>query len=163
MFSCLRRDLRLLAAFDLPFEHKVDEIDLGHPEGESSEGTVTTQGVRKDLRQFYGHEFMCEIPRGKTGRFRTRPGADTGEVLQLSGCRDDQEAADTNHFTDGLSTGAMTFILVDVVEKLMSESGDITFRRVLQGLLDRVKSVSLRQVPQLTTSHEFNLDSSLLL
>jgi hypothetical protein len=79
---------------------------------------------------------------------RTDAAAVPGCVVQFSGCRDDQTAADT--FEQGRAGGALTFALSDV----LSQNGDVNVEQLLVAMRASMQP-HFAQVPQLSCSQPF--------
>lgn len=93
-----------------------------------------------------------------------RPDENNGEVLLFSGCRDDQTSADTNALSGGATTGAMTYSLIESIEHgAYSDWHRYTYRGLLKTMRKKMVKAGMKQVPQFSSSHPFDLDSPFLL
>jgi metacaspase-1 len=81
-----------------------------------------------------------------------------GEVLLFSGCLDNQFSADTNALTGNTVTGAMTFCFVEAIEHgSVGDWQNYTYRGLLQTMRVKLVETGLKQTPQFSTSHPFDL------
>nr|GMC98401.1 metacaspase-1-like [Ipomoea batatas] len=87
--------------------------------------------------------YLCRMER--TGRYawedhRPRSGAwkgtSGGEVISFSGCDDDQTAADTDSLSKVTSTGAMTFSLIQAIER----GQGTTYGSILNAMKSSIRS-----------------------
>ncbi|XP_031094987.1 metacaspase-1-like [Ipomoea triloba] len=126
--------------------------------------------------------YLCRMER--TGRYawedhRPRSGAwkgtSGGEVISFSGCDDDQTAADTDSLSKVTSTGAMTFSLIQAIERgqgttygsilnamkssIRSSDSDLGGGLVtsLLTMLVTGGSIGMRQEPQLSANEPFDV------
>nr|GMD00561.1 metacaspase-1-like [Ipomoea batatas] len=126
--------------------------------------------------------YLCRMER--TGRYawedhRPRSGAwkgtSGGEVISFSGCDDDQTAADTDSLSKVTSTGAMTFSLIQAIERgqgttygsilnamkssIRSSDSDLGGGLVtsLLTMLVTGGSIGTRQEPQLSANEPFDV------
>lgn len=81
----------------------------------------------------------------------TNPSHSAGDVVQISGCDDNQLSADAQG-TNGKAGGAMTKAFV----KAMIMKPNATYEGILQAMHDNLKADSFKQTPQLTSSQRFN-------
>ena len=79
------------------------------------------------------------------------PSHSAGDVIQISGCEDNQLSADA-HGKDGKAGGAMTKAFV----KAMVLNPNATYEKILQAMHEILKAESFKQTPQLTASQRFN-------
>ena len=76
------------------------------------------------------------------------------DVIQFSGCRDEQTSADAN--IDGQHTGAMSWALISSLE----EHGlDQTYTELLGNIRTKL-SAKYSQVPQMSTGHKMHMKST---
>ena len=85
-----------------------------------------------------------------------------GEVIMLSGCRDDQMSAE-NH-NGASTTGVMTFLLIRALEWKEGPYGHMgvnNYLELIQHMTEVIKKVKgcQGQTPQISTSHPFDLTS----
>jgi len=81
-------------------------------------------------------------------------GSCPGDVILFSGCADSQTSADTNALSKVVTTGAMTYALIQCLEKNPNQT--------YSQLLDNMRAVlrgKFTQVPQLSTARPFNLNT----
>jgi hypothetical protein len=111
-------------------------------------------GTCIDLKYNYGRgaSGMLEGPK-ITNHVETE-----GNIVMISGCRDNQTSADTieeNPITGKLQAqGAMTWALL----KMVSEQKNLTFRSLLNGIYQKIGGF-YDQVPQLAFGRNINIDS----
>lgn len=74
-----------------------------------------------------------------------------GNIVMLSGCRDDQTSADA--YMESKYNGAMTKAFVDTLKKYKYS---ITYLDLLEGMRGYLQSKNFDQVPQLSSSHVIN-------
>lgn len=95
-------------------------------------------------------------PRGRRGWWsRKKSLARSGTTVLYSACRDDEEASDIRHV---ISRGACTSSFENAARQALR--GTVTHREVLRSMRVHMIANSMRQKPQLSTSHVF--DSSFL-
>lgn len=152
---------------DLPYQHDVfgtgsgQRISGGRPSLSSGlmgvAGAFFNGGGTSALQA--GLHLATSYGRRKR-RPRQGPDPNAGEVLLFAGCRDGETSADTSKLARGLTTGAMTYALIEALEH--SSVGDwrnYTYRKLLQSMRQKMINAKLRQVPQFSTSHPFDLSS----
>jgi len=82
-----------------------------------------------------------------------------GEVILFSGCQDHQTSADSAGLTS-VSAGAMTHSFIEAIERgSVSSWQSYSYRSLCQAMRQKLKAKGFRQIPQLSTSRPFNLDS----
>ncbi|ORX67349.1 hypothetical protein BCR32DRAFT_109687 [Anaeromyces robustus] len=74
------------------------------------------------------------------------------DVIQLSGCRDNQTSADAS--INNVSTGAMSYALITV----LSQNQNITYSQLLTQIRQIMNQKHFSQVPQLSSSHPMNMN-----
>jgi hypothetical protein len=77
-----------------------------------------------------------------------------GNVIMISGCRDEQTSADA--FINGKSQGAMTWAFLANLRK------DITWRKLVENMCFSLKESGYTQVPKLSSGRFINLDTKFL-
>ena len=77
-----------------------------------------------------------------------------GNVIMISGCRDDQTSADA--YINGKSQGAMTWAF------LANLQPDITWRQLVENMCFSLKESGYTQVPKISSGRFINLDSKFL-
>lgn len=138
---------------DLPYLHDVETGDMhddrmdGLPEKESKVKRVLQRvGLRKK-----------KLPRCP------RPDSKGGEVLLISGCRDHESSCE-DHTLAGVPTGAMTFCLVEAIEKGRKRDWrQYTYKSLLLEMKEKLSANVMEQTPQFSTAHPFNLNTPFLL
>lgn len=156
---------------DLPYQH--DVFGTGSGQRVSGGRPSLTSGLMGVAGAFFnggsgsalqaGLNFATSYGRKKK-RVQQGPDPNAGEVLLFAGCRDGETSADTNRLAGGLTTGAMTFALIEALEH--SSVGDwrsYNYRKLLQTMRQKMIDARLRQVPQFSTSHPFDLSSHFIL
>jgi hypothetical protein len=78
----------------------------------------------------------------------------SGNVIMISGCRDEQTSADA--FINGKSQGAMTWAFLANLRK------DITWRKLVENMCFSLKESGYTQVPKISSGRFINLDSKFL-
>jgi metacaspase-1 len=92
------------------------------------------------------------------------PNPDAGEVVLFSGCLDNQFSADTNALTGNTVTGAMTFCFIQAIENgSASDWRKHNYRSMLQTMRQKLLDAGLKQTPQFSTSHPFDLKTPFLI
>lgn len=92
------------------------------------------------------------------------PDPNAGEVLLFSGCRDNQVAADTSQLAGGVVTGAMTYCVIEAIENgSVRNWRSYTYRSLLQAMREKLRAAKLKQIPQFSTSHPFDLSSRFII
>lgn len=76
-----------------------------------------------------------------------------GNVIMISGCLDSQESSDDK--IDNLDQGAMTWAFLQSYKK------NITWRQLLVKMREHLNKSKYSQIPQLSTSNFFNIDSKI--
>jgi len=79
------------------------------------------------------------------------------DVIQLSGCRDNQTSADAS--INNVSTGAMSYALITV----LSQNQNITYSQLLTQIRQIMNQKHFSQVPQLSSSHPMNMNEQFIL
>jgi len=74
------------------------------------------------------------------------------DVIQFSGCRDNQTSADAK--INNEATGAMSFALITV----LNQNPNMTYTQLLTGIRQIMKQKNFSQIPQLSTSHPMNMN-----
>jgi len=74
------------------------------------------------------------------------------DVIQLSGCRDNQTSADAS--INNVSTGAMSYALITV----LSQNQNISYSQLLTQIRQIMNQKHFSQVPQLSSSHPMNMN-----
>jgi len=79
------------------------------------------------------------------------------DVIQLSGCRDNQTSADAS--INNVATGAMSFALITV----LSQNKNISYSQLLTQIRQIMREKRFSQIPQLSSSHPMNMNSQFTL
>ncbi|TFJ80379.1 hypothetical protein NSK_008286 [Nannochloropsis salina CCMP1776] len=150
------------SAMDLPWSYKVDgSLDVVIIDNrKAAMEAVFNAGVayfKGDKQRAMGHGMEAvkhmltpggnEEARKKAEKERTNTDAD---VIQFSGCRDDQTSADAK--IDGQPTGAASYALLTCLR----ENSKQTYTDLLQSMR-KVLEGKYTQIPQLSTAHPIDL------
>lgn len=101
---------------------------------------------------------------GKKAKKHPGPDSNSGEVLLFSGCKDDQTSADTSKLSGGVTTGAMTYALIETLEhSTVGDWRNYSYRKLLQTMGQKLRANRMTQTPQFSTSHPFDLGSLFVL
>lgn len=168
-----------ISGLDLPYQHDI----FGTGTGQKMSGPSRHQSIAHGLMGMAGALFhgnaMGAISAGlnlASGRRKKRgknftegtfgiegsPGG--GEVLLFSGCKDNQTSADTSKLSGGLTTGAMTYALIETLEhSTVGDWRNYSYRKMLQTMRLKLKACRMTQTPQFSTSHPFDLDQLFIL
>jgi hypothetical protein len=79
------------------------------------------------------------------------------DVIQFSGCRDNQTSADAK--INNQSTGAMSYALITV----LNENPNLTYSQLLTQIRAVMKQKNFKQIPQLSTSHPMNMNEAFIM
>eukprot|EP00833_Pecoramyces_ruminatium_P004008 jgi/Orpsp1_1/1178040/evm.model.c7180000063824.1 len=79
------------------------------------------------------------------------------EVIQFSGCKDNQTSADAK--INNVATGAMSYALITV----LSQNKDFSYTELLTQLREIMKQKRFTQIPQLSTSHPMDMNSNFIM
>ncbi len=79
-----------------------------------------------------------------------------GEVILLSGCKDDQTSADS--YEKRQFQGAMTYSFLETMKLLKSEEKDPTYKNLIKNLTKFIKKRGYTQVPQLSSGCFLDLE-----
>ncbi|OUM65244.1 hypothetical protein PIROE2DRAFT_25262, partial [Piromyces sp. E2] len=74
------------------------------------------------------------------------------DVIQFSGCRDNQTSADAK--INNEATGAMSYALITV----LNQNPNMTYTQLLSSIRQVMKQKNFSQIPQLSTSHPMNMN-----
>jgi len=80
-----------------------------------------------------------------------------GDVILISGCRDDQTSADA--YIDQQSQGAMTYAFLDT----LSKDKNITWRQLIQNMHKTLVTGRYKQIPKLSSGKFINIDTKFML
>jgi len=97
-----------------------------------------------------------ETPSSKSGGAQAienhRKQQNGADIIQFSGCRDEQTSADT--FVKGLgATGAMSYAFVEILTKNPKQ----TYQQLLSAMRDLLASTKKTQVPQMSSNHAMDM------
>lgn len=154
---------------DLPYIHDgsgygTGKIDAPKPGGSSATGALFSMAgalLNGKPQNAISHALVAVGKKKKkpAGGRPTRPDPNAGEVLLFSGCRDNQVAADTSQLA-GVVTGAMTYCVIEAIERgSVRDWRSYTYRSLLQAMREKLRAAKLKQTPQFSTSHPFDLGS----
>jgi len=79
------------------------------------------------------------------------------DVIQFSGCRDNQTSADAK--INNVATGAMSYALITV----LSQNQNITYSQLLTQIRKIMNEKRFSQIPQLSSSHPMNMNEQFIL
>ncbi|KAG4083415.1 hypothetical protein H8356DRAFT_1299376 [Neocallimastix lanati (nom. inval.)] len=79
------------------------------------------------------------------------------DVIQLSGCRDNQTSADAS--INNVATGAMSYALITV----LNQNQNLSYSQLLTQIRQIMKEKRFSQIPQLSSSHPMNMNSQFIL
>ncbi|ORX46394.1 peptidase C14 [Piromyces finnis] len=79
------------------------------------------------------------------------------EVIQFSGCKDDQTSADAK--INNQSTGAMSYAFITA----MNKNSEYSYADLLKEIRSIMKTKGFTQIPQLSTSHPMNMNSKFIM
>jgi len=79
------------------------------------------------------------------------------DVIQLSGCRDNQTSADAS--INNVATGAMSYALITV----LNQNQNLSYSQLLTQVRQIMKEKRFSQIPQLSSSHPMNMNSQFIL
>lgn len=156
---------------DLPYQHDVfgtgsgQRISGGRPNLASGLMGVAGAFLNGGGSSMFQAGMNLATGYGRKKKKHTQmPDGNAGEVLLFAGCRDGETSADTSKLARGLTTGAMSYAFIEALEH--SSVGDwrnYTYRKLLQSMRQKMIVAKLRQVPQFSTSHPFDLSSPFIL
>ncbi|KAL6589252.1 caspase domain-containing protein [Neocallimastix sp. 'constans'] len=79
------------------------------------------------------------------------------EVIQFSGCKDNQTSADAK--INNMATGAMSYALISV----LSQNKDFSYTELLTEIRSIMIKNNFTQIPQLSTSHPMNMNDKFIM
>ncbi|ORX77056.1 hypothetical protein BCR32DRAFT_65444 [Anaeromyces robustus] len=79
------------------------------------------------------------------------------DVIQFSGCRDNQTSADAK--INNVSTGAMSYAFITV----MNQNENISYTQLLTQIRQIMKQKRFSQIPQLSSSHPMNMNEQFIM
>jgi len=156
---------------DLPYQHDVFGTGTGQLSGGGKPPGLAS-GLFSAANALLSGNASGAITAGlnATGIIKKKkkalPGPDPtrGEVLLFSGCKDNQTSADTSKLAGGLTTGAMTYALIETLEhSTVGDWHNYNYRKLLQTMRQKLRAAKMSQTPQFSTSHPFDLASPFLL
>lgn len=159
------------SGLDLPYQHDVFATGSGQRISGGNQKTSLTQGIADMAGALLNGNAAGVLSAGfalATGKKKKKPHAgpdpNSGEVLLFSGCKDNQTSADTSDMAGGLSTGAMTYALIETLEhSTVGDWRNYTYRKLLQTMRQKLRAKRMTQIPQFSTSHPFDLASPFVL
>lgn len=160
---------------DLPYIHDASGHGSGmHMEVARPNSGSTANALMAMAGNIFGGKPQAAVSQGlvlaglKKGKKKsltrpTGPDPNAGEVLLFSGCRDNQVAADTSQLA-GVVTGAMTYCVIEAIENgSVRNWRSYTYRSLLQAMREKLRIAKLKQTPQFSTSHPFDLASPFII
>jgi metacaspase-1 len=150
------------SVMDLPWSYKVDgsleivQIDNRKAAIEAAikAGVAYVQGRKKEAMGFAMEGVKAVMaPQGNDeAQKKSRAEKTTeGDIIQFSGCRDDQTSADAT--IEGRPTGAMSFALL----RCLAENPHQTYTDLLKSMRTVLRG-EYTQVPQMSTAHVMDLN-----
>jgi hypothetical protein len=84
-----------------------------------------------------------------------------GQVIMISGCRDDQTSADTyvNYFNNNINSGAMTFSFLQTIQQL---GVNISLKTLIEHMRKILKDNGFSQIPQLSSGNQLDISKTIL-
>ncbi|ORX46390.1 hypothetical protein BCR36DRAFT_102920 [Piromyces finnis] len=79
------------------------------------------------------------------------------DVIQFSGCRDNQTSADAK--INNQATGAMSYAFITV----LNENPNLTYSQLLTQIRQVMREKNFKQIPQLSTSHPMNMNEEFIM
>lgn len=159
-----------VSGLDLPYQHDVFGMGSGQKmsaPGRQQSFTQGLMGVAGALLHGNAAGALSaglSLATGKKKRQNIEPDQNAGEVLLFSGCKDNQTSADTSKLSGGLTTGAMTYALIETLEhSTVGDWRNYTYRKLLQTMRQKLRANRMTQTPQFSTSHPFDLDQLFVL
>ncbi|KAI8056165.1 caspase domain-containing protein [Syncephalis plumigaleata] len=172
----LKQGVRLTAVFDcchsgtildLPFTYKcTGEIEV-ITDSHHKEIAMSILQAGMSLRQGNVGNTIAQLMEGY--RLLKKPGENSeaqkrtekmrrsdADVIQFSGCRDDQTSADAH--IDNQATGAMSHALI----KVLSENSRVTYTQLLKGLRERLKG-QYTQIPQMSMGRPMDMTTEFIM
>jgi len=113
---------------------------------------VTGKGKPEDIAKLFGKEVFNGV-KGKILEKENKvsvKNSSPADVIQLSGCKDEQTSADAN--IGGQATGAMSFALLAV----MAKNHDITLLDLLLEIRTFMEEKNFTQIPQMCLAHKMD-------
>lgn len=136
-------------AMDLPY---IYDVENGEMRDDRLEVVGFREGRLKRTLQKVGL-------RRKRPKRKPRPNSKGGEALLISGCRDFEVSCDTDELA-GVPTGAMTFCIVEAIERgIVREWNQYTYQSLLNAMNEKLEASQYSQKPQFSTAHPFNISS----
>eukprot|EP00178_Gracilaria_changii_P013561 TRINITY_DN3829_c0_g1_i1.p1 TRINITY_DN3829_c0_g1~~TRINITY_DN3829_c0_g1_i1.p1 ORF type:complete len:500 (+),score=76.32 TRINITY_DN3829_c0_g1_i1:84-1502(+) len=156
---------------DLPYQHDVFGTGTGQKLSSGGRPMSITSGIANLTGHLLNGNPSGAIQAGLNlmkGKKKSKPpqGPDpnSGEVLLFAGCKDNQTAADTSKFAKGLTTGAMTYALIETIEhSTVGDWRNYNYRQLLQTMRQKLRQNKMLQTPQFSTSHPFDVSSPFVL
>ena len=84
-----------------------------------------------------------------------------GQVIMISGCRDDQTSADAyvNYFNTNINSGAMTFSFLQTIQQLGVK---ISLKTLIENMRKILKENGFPQIPQLSSGNQMDISKTIL-
>lgn len=153
----------------MPYQHDVFGTGTGRISGSGRQQSLAQGLMGMAGALFHGNAAGAlsaglSLASGKKKKTTMEPNQNEGEVLLFSGCKDNQTSADTNKLSGGLTTGAMTYALIETLEhSTVGDWRNYTYRKLLQTMRQKLRANRMTQTPQFSTSHPFDLDQLFVL
>lgn len=157
---------------DLPYQHDVFGTGSGQRVQGTGKNPSLTSGLFGVAGALLNGNANSAFAQGlnlagygkKKKKKHTGPDPHAGEVLLFAGCKDNQTSADTSRLAGGLTTGAMTYALIETLEhSTVGDWRNYTYRKLLHTMRQKLRAAKMSQVPQFSTSHPFDLNSKFML
>ena len=84
-----------------------------------------------------------------------------GQVIMISGCRDDQTSADAyvNYFNNNINSGAMTYSFLQTIQQL---GVNISLKTLIENMRKILKDNGFSQIPQLSSGTRLDISNTIL-
>ena len=84
-----------------------------------------------------------------------------GQVIMISGCRDDQTSADTyvNYLNNNINSGAMTYSFLQTIQQL---GVNINLKTLIENMRKILKDNGFPQIPQLSSGNQLDISKTML-
>lgn len=162
-----------MTGLDLPYQHDVFGTGSGTKTSSGGRPQSLTGGLFGVAGALLSGNTSSALQQGlsltgfgkKKKKYQAQgPDPNAGEVLLFSGCKDNQTSADTSKLAGGLTTGAMTYALIETLEhSTVGDWRNYTYRKLLKTMREKLRAAKMSQTPQFSTSHPFDLSSPFVL
>ena len=84
-----------------------------------------------------------------------------GQVIMISGCRDDQTSADAyvNYFNSNINSGAMTYSFLQTIQQL---GVNISLKTLIENMRQILKDNGFSQIPQISSGNQLDISKTIL-